>query len=110
MPADQLPLATPPPSESEAAPRFGDGLVPEAPPRPRGLLVFGLLAFIVLGVALLWLLSQGTPFLLVGGVYFPAWFSSAVVGAAFATVTVIVLRSFSSPAAPGRVWCSSTVP
>ena len=93
--------ATPPPSESEETPRFSDGAVPEVPPRSRGLLVFGLLVFILVSVWLLRALSQGTPFLLVAGVYFPAWFSAGAIGAALATVTVIVLRSHSVTRAAG---------
>ena len=96
MPVDKpLPPTSSPPPESGDAPFFADGAVPEAPPRPRGMLVFGLLAFLLVAVALLWNLSRRTPFLLVGGIYFPSWFSAAVIGGAFATVTTIVLRSFS---------------
>ena len=93
--------ATPPPPPFEEAPRFRDGAVPEAPPRPRGLLLFGLLALIIAGVVLLRTLSRGTPFLLVGGIYFPAWFSAGVIGAALATVTVVALRSFAVTRATG---------
>ena len=82
-----------PPPQSEAAPRFSNGLVPEAAPRSRGFLVFGLLVGIIVGVVLLRVLSRGTPFLLVGGVYFPAWFSAGDIGASLAMVTVIALRS-----------------
>ena len=96
------PASAPPPSaESGDAPRFADGSVPEVPPRPRGWLVFGLVAFIAVAVTLLWSLSRHTPFLLVGGIYFPAWFSAAVIGGAFATVTVLALRSFSVTRAAG---------
>ena len=91
----------PPPAESGDAPRFADGTVPEAPPRRRGWLAFGLVAFLGVAVALLWSLSRHTPFLLVGGIYFPAWFSAAVIGGAFAAVTVLVLRSFSLTRAAG---------
>ena len=105
MPADQKP----PPSEE--TPRFADGLVPEAPPRRRGLWVFGGLVFVVAAVVLLRALSGGTPFLLVAGVYFPAWFSAGVVGIALATVTVIALRSYSATraAGTGQVFCNCTV-
>ena len=103
MPANPPPTvsASPPPEESGEVPRFADGAVPEAPPRPRSWLVFGLVAFIAVAVTLLWSLSRRTPFLLVGGIYFPAWFSAAVIGGAFATVTVLALRSFSVTRAAG---------
>lgn len=87
------PPATPPPNESAAAPRFADGTVPEAPAKPRWLLVFGGLVFVVIGTVLLRALSRGTPFLIVGGVYFPAWFAAGVAGASLATVTMVALRS-----------------
>ena len=114
MPADQKPSpepATSSPLRSGEAPRFANGLVPEAPPRRRGLAVFGGIAFIVVGVILLRVLSGGTPFLLVGGIYFPAWFSAGVVGIALATVTVIALRSYSATRAAGTglVFCNCTV-
>jgi hypothetical protein len=76
-----------------APPHFENGVVPEAPASPRGFLVFGLVTFIATSVALSKALSGGTPFLLVGGIYFPAWFSACVVGAALALVTLIALRS-----------------
>ena len=95
------PASAPPPTESRDALRFADGAVPEAPPRPRGWLVFGLVVFLTVAVTLLWSLSRRTPFLLVGGIYFPAWFSAAVIGGAFATVTVLALRSFSLTRAAG---------
>ena len=113
MPAGQKspPEPATPPPESAAAPRFADGMVPEAPPKSRGLLVFGSLAFVVVGVVLLRTLSQGTPFLLLGGIYFPAWFSAGVIGAALATVTVLVLRSHSvtRAAGPGLVFFNCSV-
>jgi hypothetical protein len=76
-----------------APPSFENGVVPEAPAKPRGFLIFGLSAFITVALALLKALSGGTPFLLVGGIYFPAWFSASVVGAALAFTTLIALRS-----------------
>lgn|SRR5271170_3095103 len=97
---NQSPAAPPPPSDHEP-PRFENGLVPEAPVKPRGLLIFGLLAFIAVVVALLRALSGGTPFVLAGGVYFPAWFCAGVVGAALAAVTLMALHSFPLTRAAG---------
>ena len=96
MAASQHPIpapATPPPGGSEASPRFADGTVPEASAKPRGLLMFCALAFVVIGVVLLRALSGGTPFLIVGGTYFPSWFAAGVVGAVLAMITVVALRS-----------------
>lgn len=106
MPSDQKP---PPPPEE--APRFANGLVPEAPPRRRGWWVFGGLVFVVVAVVLLRALSGGTPFLLVAGIYFPAWFSAGAVGGALATVTVVALRSYSATRAAGTglVFCNCAV-
>ena len=114
MPADQKPPpepATPSPPQFAEAPRFANGLVPEAPPRRRGLVVFGGVVFVVVAVVLLRALSGGTPFLLVAGVYFPAWFSAGVVGISLATVTVVALRSYSvtRAAGTGLVFCNCTV-
>ncbi len=113
MPEDQktpFDPAGPSPSSAEA-PRFANGLVPEAPPRRRGLWVFGALVFVVVAVVLLRALSGGTPFLLVGGIYLPAWFSAAVIGIALASVTVFALRSYSATRAAGTglVFCNCTV-
>ena len=112
MPADQQrpELATPAPPQTEEAPRFADGLVPEAPPRRRGWWVFVGLVFVVGAVVLLRALSGGTPYLLVAGIYFPAWFSAGVVGIALATVTVVALRSYSvtRAAGTGLVFCNCT--
>ncbi|HEY3897151.1 MAG TPA: FUSC family protein [Chthoniobacter sp.] len=81
---------SPPP---DGPPRFENGVVPEAAAKPRGFLIFGLVAFIVVSLVLFKALSGDTPFLLVGGIYFPAWFSACVVGAALAFVTLLALRS-----------------
>ena len=112
MPDDQKPPADPAtPPQSLEAPRFADGLVPEAPPRRRGLWVFGGVVFVVVAVVLMRLLSGGTPFLLVAGIYWPAWFSAGVVGIALAAVTVVALRSYSvtRAAGTGLVFCNCTV-
>lgn len=96
-----MPSQDPRPSGPNAPPYFENGVVPEAPVRRRGFLIFGLVMFIVVLVALLRALSGGTPFLLVGGIYVPAWFAAAAVGAAFAGVSVLALRSFPLTRAAG---------
>ena len=90
---EAMPRGTELPPPPDGPPRFENGVVPEAAAKPRGFLVFGLVAFIVITLVLLKALSNGTPFLLVGGIYFPAWFSACFIGAALAFVTVIALRS-----------------
>jgi hypothetical protein len=94
MPSRNRSSGTLPPPSSDAPPRFDNGAVPEAPAKRRGFLIFALLAFIAVVVALLRVMSACTPFLLVGGIYFPAWFSAGVVGMALAAVTLIALRSY----------------
>ena len=88
-----MPRGTDLPPPPAALPHFENGVVPEAPAKPRGFLIFGLVALIAVGLALFKALSGGTPFLLMGGIYFPAWFSACAVGAALALVTLIALRS-----------------
>jgi hypothetical protein len=91
MPSKDQPPSSPP--SPDAPPTFDDGAVPEAPATRRGLLIFALLAVIGTGLALLRTISRGTPFLLVGGIYFPTWFSAGVTGTALAVVSLIALRS-----------------
>ena len=85
----------------DAPPSFDNGVVPEAPAKPRGFLIFGLSVSIAVTLALLKALSGDTPFLLVGGIYFPAWFSASVVGAALGFTTLIALRSHPMTRAAG---------
>jgi hypothetical protein len=87
------PRVTELPPPPDGPPRFANGVVPEAAAKRRGFLIFGLVAFILVALVLLKSLSSGTPFLLVGGIYFPAWFSACVIGLALALVTLIALRS-----------------
>ena len=84
---------TDPPPASIGPPRLAQGIVPEAPERSNGLLIFALLATIAAVVATLRTISAGTPFVLVEGIYFPAWFSAGCIGAALAWVTLLALRS-----------------
>jgi hypothetical protein len=90
---EAMPRGTELPPPAAGPPHFENGVVPEAPAKPRGFLVFALVVIIVVGLFLLKGLSGGTPFLLVGGIYFPAWFSACVAGVALALVTVIALRA-----------------
>lgn len=99
MPSQHQPSAKPP--SSDAPPTFDDRAVPEDPAKHRELLIFGLLAFIGIGTALLRTISRGTPFLLVGGIYFPTWFSAGVIGTALAVVSLIALRSYPLTRAAG---------
>ena len=101
MPSRGPSPATPPPPPAHAPPNFENGLVPEAPAGRRGLLIFALLAIIAVVITLLRRLSGGTPFLLVGGIYFPAWFSAGVAGTALAAVTLMALHSFPLTRAAG---------
>ena len=75
-------------------PHFANGSTPEAPVKHRGLLVFGLLAFAVVGLILIRVTSRGAPYTMVAGGYFPGWFVAGVTGALLAAITIIVLRAF----------------
>ncbi len=54
---------------------------------------FFFLVLLVGALALTRDLSGGTPFFLVGGVYFPWWLVAATAGAGFALLTVSALRA-----------------
>jgi len=95
------PTLLPWPSD-DAPPKFENGVVPEAPVKRRSFLIFGLLVFIAVVVILLRALSGGTPFLLVDGVYFPAWFCAGVVGTSLAAVTLTALHAFPLTRAAGN--------
>ena len=104
-------LPVEPPREDGALPRFANGTTPEAVAKPRGLLVFGLLMFVALGLVLLRMLSGGAPYATVAGAYFPGWFMAAVTGAVLAAVTTMVLRSFplTRAAGTGLVYFNCTI-
>ena len=105
------PSSIQPPGEDEAIPRFANGTTPEAPTRPRGLLIFGLLTFTVFGVLLLRVLNGGTPYVMMAGGYFPGWFMAAVTGALLAAITIVALRSFplTRTAGTGLVYFNCTI-